>query len=342
MHNINILRSYVRKLCSGLITKQAHSVGDKQARYSSDAVDSDTDCGTAQNKAFASDSVQASPAMTARVVSNLRGAKVALVCKSLFAAIVFSLGMSCFITDVQAAPLKTRPYTNAMHGVKLRVLVETKNPPFAILSKDVTHPEGFDIDVIYDLQRRLGFELEENRFYPVDVQKGFQMMEEGSGDVLVGGLVMNDDRMKIADVTSVIYSTGLSIMYSTKFTAVESPGDMDGKRLGVKFESPAEAYIRGVTTNVPIVYNNIIMAYYAVSTGKIDAVVADRPSLTYFSKLIPDFNLAVSDAVFDFYSGQFVFYLSKHNEYKDLFNQALADMQADGTIYKLRRKWITE
>lgn len=313
----NILSTCVSKLLSRGITHRNPSVDDGSTKLPASAI--------------------------ALTVSWLSSTQVGLVCKTLCTAIVLSLAVSSSISDVQAAPsLKTRPYTNAMHGVRLRVVVEPKNPPFAILAEDVTHPVGFDIDVLYDLQRRLGFELVENRFYPVDVQQGFDMIKNGSADVLVGGLVINDERMKISEVTSVIYSTGLSIMYSSKHTAVESPGDMDGKRLGVKFDSPAEAYIKGVSKSVPIVYNNIIMAYYAVSTGEIDAVVADRPSLTYFSKLIPNFNLVVSDAVFDFYSGQFVFYMPKQTKYKELFNQALADMQADGTIYKLRRKWITE
>lgn len=46
-----------------------------------------------------------------------------------------------------------------------------------------------------------------------------------------------------------------------------------------------------------------------------------------------------SESIFDVQSGQFVFYLSKHFEYKDVINKARKDMQADGTIDRLTKKW---
>ena len=65
------------------------------------------------------------------------------------------------------------------------------------------------------------------------------------------------------------------------------------------------------------------MAYYEVSSGEIDAVVADRPSLRYFEKLIPVADLKVSESIFDVQSGQIVFYLSKHFEYKDVMGTSI-------------------
>ena len=233
-----------------------------------------------------------------------------------------------------------KPYFNSMNGVRLKVLVEPQSAPFAILHDNVAHPVGFDIDVMYDLQRRLGFQLVENRFFPVDVRQGFDMLYAHDADMLIGGLVASDKHAKNTQVTDVIYSSGLSIIYSNKHAAVESPSDIsENTKIGVKHSSSAEEYIRGVTKANPKVYNNIIMAYYEVSTGEIDAVVADRPSLKYFEKLIPVADLKVSESIFDVQSGQIVFYLSKHFEYKDVINKALKDMQTDGTIYRLRKKW---
>ena len=65
-------------------------------------------------------------------------------------------------------------------------------------------------------------------------------------------------------------------------------------------------------------FDNIIMAYYERSTGEIDAVVSDWPSLNYFSSSIPDFKLALSEDIFDFQNGQYVFYLQKNSPYTSL------------------------
>lgn len=233
-----------------------------------------------------------------------------------------------------------KAYTNSMEGVSIKVLVEPQSAPFAILHDSVSHPVGFDIDVVYDLQRRLGFQLVENRFFPVDVRQGFDILYAHGADILIGGLVASDKHIKNTEMTDVIYSSGLSIIYSNKHAAVESPSDIEqNTKIGVKHSSSAEDYIKGVTKANPKVYNNIIMAYFEVSVGNIDAVVADRPSLKYFEKLMPAADLKVSESIFDVQSGQFVFYLAKHFEYKDVINQALKDMQADGTIYRLRKKW---
>ena len=80
------------------------------------------------------------------------------------------------------------------------------------------------------------------------------------------------------------------------------------------------------------------MAFYELAKGKIDAVVADRPSLIYFAKTMPIFHLAVSDDIFDIYSGQFVIYLQKNSPYTEILNKTLNNLEADGTLYKLKEK----
>ena len=57
---------------------------------------------------------------------------------------------------------------------------------------------------------------------------------------------------------------------------------------------------------------------------------------------MPVFDLSVSDAVFDIYSGQFVFYMQKNSPYTKAFNLALKALESNGTMYKLRKKWMTE
>ena len=45
---------------------------------------------------------------------------------------------------------------------------------------------------------------------------------------------------------------------------------------------------------------------------------------------------------FDRYNGEFVFYLKKGSPYTALINAALTQMEADGTTYRLRKKWMGE
>lgn len=247
----------------------------------------------------------------------------------------------------QATAAKAKPRTTikvdklagSMQGVKLKVLVDIKNAPFAALVKDLKHPQGYDVELLYDLKKRLGFDLVENRFFPVDSERGYQMLRNGEADVFIGGLTLNEDRSKELDTTKVVYSSGLSILLSKKNTEIFGMGDLKGKKVAVKPHSPAEEYLTSVANVKPITYTNFINAYSDLAHGYIDAVVADRPSLVYFANTVPVFNLKVTDDVFDIHSGQFAFYLKKNSPYTQSFNIMLMRMDADGTTYRLRKSW---
>lgn len=262
-----------------------------------------------------------------------------------------SLSLCAFVIFLLCAPARAiillndtdqYEYIHALDGVTLKVVVETNNAPFAFLESSAARPVGFDIDVLYELQRLLGFELEENRFYPLSTAAGYDLLELKEADLLIGGIVLNEQRNTKADPTNIVFSSGLSYIYSKKNKVINSPSSLKGAKVGVKPDSPAEYYVKSVLGSETVLFSNSVMAFYDLVCGKIDAVVADRPSLVYFSRTMPVFDLSVSDAVFDIYSGQFVFYLQKDSPYKEVFNKALKALEANGTMYKLRKKWMSE
>lgn len=233
-------------------------------------------------------------------------------------------------------------YLQALKGVKLKIMVETNNAPFAFLEGNFARPIGYDIDVIYALQRRLSFELEENRFFPTSTENGFKMLELKEADILIGGITYDEKRLNKSEASKVIFSSGLSYIYSPNTKKIDSLASLKGSLVGVKPNSPAEDYVNRVLGGKTILFHNSVLAFYELAQGKIDAVVADRPSLLYFAKTMPIFHLTVSDDIFDIYSGQFVIYLQKNSPYTEILNKTLNSLEADGTLYKLRKKWFSE
>lgn len=233
-------------------------------------------------------------------------------------------------------------YLQALKGVKLKIMVETNNAPFAFLEGNFARPIGYDIDVIYALQRRLSFELEENRFFPTSTENGFKMLELKEADILIGGITYDEKRLNKSEASKVIFSSGLSYIYSPNAKKIDSLASLKGSLVGVKPNSPAEYYVNRVLGGKAILFQNSVLAFYELAQGKIDAVVADRPSLLYFAKTMPIFHLTVSDDIFDIYSGQFVIYLQKNSPYTEILNKTLNSLEADGTLYKLRKKWFSE
>ena len=233
-------------------------------------------------------------------------------------------------------------YLQALKGVKLKIMVETNNAPFAFLEGNFARPIGYDIDVVYALQRRLSFDLEENRFFPTSTENGFKMLELKEADILIGGITYDEKRLNKSEASKVIFSSGLSYIYSPNTKKIDSLVSLKGSLVGVKPNSPAEDYVNRVLGGKTILFHNSVLAFYELAQGKIDAVVADRPSLIYFAKTMPIFHLAVSDDIFDIYSGQFVIYLQKNSPYTEIINKTLNSLEADGTLYKLRKKWFSE
>ena len=233
-------------------------------------------------------------------------------------------------------------YLQALKGVKLKIMVETNNAPFAFLEGNFARPIGYDIDVVYALQRRLSFDLEENRFFPTSTENGFKMLELKEADILIGGITYDEKRLNKSEASKVIFSSGLSYIYSPNTKKIDSLASLKGSLVGVKPNSPAEYYVNRVLGGKAILFHNSVMAFYELAQGKIDAVVADRPSLIYFAKTMPIFHLTVSDDIFDIYSGQFVIYLQKNSPYTEILNKTLNSLEADGTLYKLRKKWFSE
>lgn len=248
------------------------------------------------------------------------------------------LGWTLMVSGAQAAvDLSTR-----MAGVNLTVAVEPKNAPFAFIYDNVSHPQGFDIDVVTELQRRLGFTLNEGRFYPMDENHGFDYLQSEQVDVLIGGITQREDLAAHFDMTRSVYSSGFSIMLAPQHFDITCAGDLKQRKVGVKRASPVGDYVKSVMNATPVPFDNMIMAYYELSVGELDAVVAERPNIMFFARTAPSFNLRVTEDVFDRYNGEFVFYLKKGSPYTALINAALTQMEADGTTYRLRKKWMGE
>ena len=143
-------------------------------------------------------------------------------------------------------------------------------------------------------------------------------------------------------MTRSVYSSGFSIMLAPQHFDITCAGDLKKRKVGVKRASSVGDYVKSVMNATPVPFDNMMLAYYELSVGELDAVVAERPNIMFFARTAPSFNLRVTEDVFDRYNGEFVFYLKKGSPYTALINAALTQMEADGTTYRLRKKWMGE
>lgn len=232
---------------------------------------------------------------------------------------------------------------NELQGKTLTIYVDPTSAPFSFLETDITKPQGIDVDLIYELKKRLGFELTEDRIFVLCRADQLSRITSKKADLIGGGLSYTDERAKIMDFTTPYFYTGMSILYSTKYhPEIKSLDDLEGKSVIVQPGTTIEAFVKSNLPNSKTVtVNNIISGYFLVAQGKADAVIYDRPVIENFANTTKDtLSLAVTNDLFNQSECVFTFALDKGSPYKEIINKSMEEMRNDGTFNRIIEKWL--
>jgi len=152
---------------------------------------------------------------------------------------------------------------------KLRVAIDVGNPPFGILDKD-GQPDGSDVAVARALAKDMGVELE---FVQVPSTGRIPSLLAGRADVTIASISVTTDRAK-----AVMYCNpngALSIViFGPKSTAIATPADLAGKRIGITRATLEEATVPKMAppgTNI-VWFDEIGATIQALLSGQVDAV----------------------------------------------------------------------
>ena len=226
-----------------------------------------------------------------------------------------------------------------MENVTLTVFVNPTGAPQGFLETDLTHPQGIDVDIIYELQRRLLFNLRENRIFPLQRAEAFARLQNGTADIVIGGISRTPEREKRYDFTPVFFSSGMTLVYSkVSHHEIKTLDDVKGLRVGFERGSVVEDFARHIGANVEP-FDNFILALFEVANGDLDALIYDRPPAVDFVREVPSVNLAVIDQTFAEETGQFAFIMPKDYKYTAIINATIEEMMRDGTIEAILKRW---
>lgn len=226
-----------------------------------------------------------------------------------------------------------------LENVTLTVYMNTAGAPQGFIEEDVRRPQGIDVDIVYELQRRLMFNLKENRIFPIDRDDALERLKNGKADLVIGGVSFTTERAKHYSFTNIIYSSSLGVMYSTTHNPeFRHLVDLKGKRIAVEGNSTSNKYVERFGAEVVPIENHIL-GYFMVSTGAIDGLIFDRPPLEDFARTVPSLHLAVLPDEFGTDACQFAFVLAKDSPYAHIITDTIEDMRDDGTLAKILKKW---
>lgn len=227
-----------------------------------------------------------------------------------------------------------------LEHVTLTVLVNPLGTPQAFLKDDFHRPYGIDVDMIYELQRRLGFKLAENRIFVLDRPSSQKRLREGTADLFAGGVSRTAERMKSFDFTPVYYASSMGLMFNPKRNGnIKNITDIKGLRIGASSGSSSAKYVEKLGAT-PVPFTNAIQAYFHVFNGDLDGVLFDRPPLAGFVHDMNKAELAVTpEAAVGREDCKYAMMMPKGSQYKDIISNEITEMIYDGTVDKILLKW---
>lgn len=224
----------------------------------------------------------------------------------------------------------------------LRVGMDASFPPFEFISVDGALA-GFDVDLAQELGRRLGVKVQFIVNLPTDGL--YDALELGAGrgqsgvDVVISALIVNPS--KTADVDYVPYfDAGQVLVSRTGETGVATMSDLGGRTLAVEYgtrgDQEARKWARRLAELTLISYQTADEALTAVKAGEVDAALVDHVSALQSG--VGGELVIVGEPVV---SEPYAVAVSEDSPWLlHAVDEALAEMEADGTMDALVSKWL--
>lgn len=194
---------------------------------------------------------------------------------------------------------------------------------------------GFDIDLGNSIGKKLGVKI---KWVPTAWDGIIPALQSNKFDMILSSMSITDER-KIVVNFSDPYITGGPIIIVKKGTKTIKTGeDLKGKVVGVQMGSTGEdavSKISGVKETKK--YDKITEALQDLSTGRIEAVVADDQVGRYYVGLAGNV-YSIAGKLHDEPFG--IAFRKKDTDLTAAVQKAVNDLKADGTLSKISMKWF--
>ncbi|MBU9714899.1 glutamine ABC transporter substrate-binding protein [Evansella tamaricis] len=220
---------------------------------------------------------------------------------------------------------------------EVTVATDTNYVPFEFMNTETGEMEGFDIDLIYEIADRVGFEI---NLEVVEFDGILAGMETGRYDIGIAGMTITEDRAKVFDFSDPYYDAGLVLAVRADEEEIQSIDDVDGRPVATRAATTSEDYLVENTDAEVRLFPDIVNAYQDLIAGRVDAVIYDVPNVLYY---IETEALGEMKTVGDLLTGeQYGIAFPADSELRAQVNEALAEMKEDGTYGDIYEKWFGE
>jgi polar amino acid transport system substrate-binding protein len=222
----------------------------------------------------------------------------------------------------------------------LRVGAAYPDPPFIGMPDD----GGLDIDLMTAVADKLNMRVEFVPYVGADFNAIFDALAAGDFDCVAAGTTVTAEREKKADFVAPYLISGQSLAVDTRrLPNVRSVGDLEGLTIGVQQGNTSgpiaeELVADGAAAKVRVYdYGSIRTALDDLTTGGCDAFMKLAPVLAELVKPFADVEVVQRGISIE----NIAVAVGRGNqELLARITVAQAELEEDGTLQRIRRKWL--
>jgi lysine-arginine-ornithine-binding protein len=271
--------------------------------------------------------------------SNSKGERIMRIIRWMGVWVIvasLALAIAACTPPAPAAPAAEAPAQQpAAAPVKIKVGTNAEYRPFEYVDES-GEIVGFDVDLIKELAKRAGYEVE---LVNTKWDGIFTALAAGEFDVVASACTITDERKQSVDFTDPYFNAGQSIAVLADNDTIKTVEDLKGKRIGVQLGTTGDMEASKIEGAEVKRYEEITLAFQALANGDVDAVVNDTPTSADIIKANPEIKAKIVGEPFtnEFYG---IAVNKGKPEIRDALNKALAEIKADGTYDQIYRKWF--
>ena len=226
--------------------------------------------------------------------------------------------------------------------------IGTDSPAYEpwFVDNDPTNGRGFESAVAYAVAEQLGFAPAEVTWVKVPFNTSYKPGDKNF-DFDINQISITPARAEVVDFSDGYYEAAQAAiaLKGTPGAEATSLDDLHNLRLGAQTGTTSLTAIREVIAprEEPLVFEDTNAAKQALLNDQVDAILADLPTAFYISAVeIPNSTIIGQFQPETGEQEEFGMLFEKGNPLVDCVNQALAALEADGTLAALEQEWLSD
>ena len=218
----------------------------------------------------------------------------------------------------------------------LKVGLNSENVPWEFMRDGEL--VGFEVDMLNELAKRAGVELE---FITVPFSGIFTGLQSEQWDLASSSIWITEERLQEMDFADPYYDSDMALL-TPGDTDIESFEDMAGGVFGADTGSMNDQWLKD---NQDVYgpyeiknYDSPTDAFLDAQAGRLDGVVADSPTALYYVQENPGAGLIVPLLMNAGFPQAWAF--RKGDPLRDAANEIQNEMKQDGTLAEIYEKWF--